>query len=1081
MARRKFNVFKVIGWIVLSFLTLILLTTLGFYLGRGWIMDRAVSYINESQPGELQMERMNLIPFMNFPDVSLQLKALTYYEREVHPGSLYQEPILSLNEVYVTLDVVDLIRREIQVSEIRLEKGFLKIEVYADSVTNLEKALGIQLKDYQSKSKDSSGKQLLGINLDQIELSDIVFILNDQTGDSHISLLVNELESSLSYLPDKIDASIQLNIDIDSVKYLTYSDKTGRNVTFQSEVSIDPLDKIIKVSPSTMEFSGLELETWGVYEYFNEPRVDFEFRASNEGLELLNYIFRGVLDLNEIEQIGSGSMTLSGNIRGSFGDSLPVISVSGNASQIGFRIKSIQKDVTAISFDLSATNGKKLDFSEGLVKVEGFTATFPEGMVNANITAINMLSPKLKIELEGALDLLGMDNMIDSDLLSELEGDISFKGQMEGVFDRETKQFLNSVGSLKADLRDVGFTLHGDSLKEDSVKHLYGQIFLKDSILGTGELTGEYNGNPVELDLLTENLLLYMLGVEVDVKAELHATAEVLKVATLLKDTAMAKLLGEELHGLHFRAGAMIRHQELEAYLKTGSVPRVEIFLDSFGIELPVYADVSNLNAAISFGQDSIALHYLNGVVGESEFEFSGHIANYGSFTRQDSSALVSVGFDISSELMRAEDFFTVNGGFLLPEIYRSEYLEDFHIAGTIAMPAEGLIHDSISLDFGLNIWDLGWNFRYYPLSFEDFIIVINREGERLFIEEFQGKIGESNLKMKATLENFTDTVLENLKGEMVLESDLLDFNKLLNYHVPEESLEATKADLPDSAETSQVDKREPPRLDQIEYPSFNFVVDIGELRYGDFNFFDLKGRLRSSSEKIFHLDELSLAGKSGGHMTFFGQFNVANPYLYTFSAEMELQDMNVDDLDIPMQMGDTIYRLKETFDGLVSANGLAEIFITPDLNVDMSNTTAVFNVRIEDGALINFKPLQAAAKYLDNKDLNFVKFATLQNSSPLTLMDSRIIVPLMNIESTVGQMLIEGEQGLDKSFLYLVRIPPYLAREAAKSVLSNAKDKGEEEQIQEMKRGNFYSITVWSDGIESDFKLGDRRSKFEE
>ena len=78
-----------------------------------------------------------------------------------------------------------------------------------------------------------------------------------------------------------------------------------------------------------MEFSGLELETWGAYEFFEKPRVDFEFRARNEGLELLNFIFRGVLDLDEIEQIGSGSMTLSGNIRGSFEDSLPVISVNG--------------------------------------------------------------------------------------------------------------------------------------------------------------------------------------------------------------------------------------------------------------------------------------------------------------------------------------------------------------------------------------------------------------------------------------------------------------------------------------------------------------------------------------------------------------------------------------------------------------------------------------------------------------------------------------------------------------------------------------------------------------------------------
>lgn len=215
--------------------------------------------------------------------------------------------------------------------------------------------------------------------------------------------------------------------------------------------------------------------------------------------------------------------------------------------------------------------------------------------------------------------------------------------------------------------------------------------------------------------------------------------------------------------------------------------------------------------------------------------------------------------------------------------------------------------------------------------------------------------------------------------------------------------------------------------------------------------------------------------------MAFHGQFNVANPYMYTFSAELDMQDLNVDDLDIEMQSGDTVYTLKENFDGLVSADGMAEIFITPELRVDMAATTAIFNVRIEDGALINFTPLQAAAKFLDNRDLNYVKFATLQNSFPLTLMDSRITVPLMIVESTAGQMLIEGEQGLDKSFLYLLRIPPKLAREATRSVLTESKDKEKEDEIQKMRRGNFYMMTVWSDGVSSDFKLGDRRDKFQE
>ena len=209
------------------------------------------------------------------------------------------------------------------------------------------------------------------------------------------------------------------------------------------------------------------------------------------------------------------------------------------------------------------------------------------------------------------------------------------------------------------------------------------------------------------------------------------------------------------------------------------------------------------------------------------------------------------------------------------------------------------------------------------------------------------------------------------------------------------------------SSDTVATEAKEPPRLDQISYPQFSFTVDIGELRYGEFNFFDLKGRLRSSSEKILYLDQLALSGRSGGSMALQGQFNVANPNMYTFSAEMDIQDMNVDDLDVEMQTGDSLYTLKENFDGLVSADGIAEIFISPDLKVDVAATTAIFDVSIKDGALINFTPLQAAAKFLDNKDLNYVRFATLQNGFPLTLMDSKITIPLINVESTAGQMLL--------------------------------------------------------------------------
>lgn len=1069
MAHRKHRVLRIIGWIVLGFLSLILVVTLGFYLGRGWILNRAVTYLNEQQPGEVQMDQMNLIPFMNFPDISLQLRDVTYYEKEINQDSLLQEPILSLSEIYVTLDVIDLIRGDILVSQARIENGFLRFEIYEDSVSNFEYALGFRLGE-KPKSDSKGELPALRVDMDRLEFTNVMLQMDDRTEDNHVKIIVNKLENQFSYLPDHVEAGIKLDVDINHLKYLTYRLEENKRIVFESEVTFDPVRKRVEINPSSVEISGLELETWGTYEFLEEPRMDLAFKARNEGLDVLNYLFRGILDLDEIEQIGSGTISLNGNVNGTLGDQLPVVRINGMAQDIGFRIKSIQKDVTDISFKIYGTNGTKLDNSEGLFQVEGFTATFPEGNINANVTARNMISPEVNIELNGNVNLAGLDQFLKTKVLSDLEGNIVINGDIEGVVDKNNEVFMNNTSSLRAMMTNVGFNVKQDSLNKDSIKDLNGELFITEKIIGTNNLSFEYNENRLEMGVYIENLLLYLLDFDRDVIAEISISSDALDPATFIRDTSITGLIGDELRGLHFNAGAMITKQELDAFIHDDSIPEVRLTLDSFNIEIPVYSDISNMNASLTFGPDTVTLHHLNGTIGDSEFSFAGLVSNYSALDGQDSSAVIDLEFQASSDLMRAEDFFTFDQEFLLPEIYQTEHLENFHLSGSMGVPIAGMLYDSTSLDFGLDIIDLGWNFRYYPLTLEQFLISLRRKENQLYIDNFQGKIGESNIKMTAHLGNFNDSLVENLYGSLVLESDLLDFNELLNYQLPEELQDTTLQD------TTEI--REPPRLDQIEYPQFDFTVDIGELRYGENKIFGMHGRVRSTRNKIFYLDRVVTSGESGGSIEFNGQFNVSNPQLYTFSAELDLKDMNINDLDFEMQSGEQTYTLKENFKGIVTASGLAEIFITPELKFDIPTTTAMFNVKVKDGELINFTPLQAVAKYLDNKDLNHVKFAALNNS--FTLMDSKIFIPLMNVESNVGQLLIEGEQGLDKSFLYLLRLPTWLVKGAAKSRLSDAEDGLEEDQIYEMKMGTFMKMTAWGIGEESEVKLGDKRDKYQ-
>ena len=1071
MAKRKVRVLRIGGWIIIGIVSLVILTTLVFYLGRDYFMKRAVIYLNEQQAGEVQMGQMNLIPFINFPDITLNLRDVKFFERQADGDTSGMEPILSLEEIGVTLDLVKLIRGGIMVSEASLKEGFVHVEIYPDSITNLEHALGIRFGE-ETEKDTSTVSATLAIDLDKIELINVRFRMDNHLNDEYLDMEVNQLESSFSYLAGQIRAAIEVDIYINMLKYQTINDQIDKYVDLKGSIILDPEIQLLELEPSTLSVSGLSFETWGKLDLRSTPRVDLAFTAANEGLELLNYLFLGILDLNEIEQIGGGSISLSGTVQGNMGDEqLPVVRLNGEAENLGFRIKPVKRDVTGISFRLFATNGSNSDLSKAYLEVQDFRAKFPEGSIYTNISASNVKSPELNIELDCSVNLDGLEEMLKKESISNLSGSVFVNGELSGNVDRESGNFLNEGGSLKAIFRDVGFVMNHDSINRDNLNNINGELVLHDTIIEAEKLSLVLNGNRFDVGITSENLLLYFLGYDRDLTAGISLASARFSPATLLRDSSVAERLGEEIQDFYFRVDAKIEKDELDDFLDYDSIPDMEITLDSFEVSMPLLADISGVEASLSFSPDTVSLHHLAGTLGESSFDFSGTLSNYGALTRGDSGEYISLDFNISSDLLRAGDLLTIDNEFLLPENYSTEHLEDFRMSGSLEAPASGLVHDSISMDFAVVVEDLGWKFRYYPEAFKDFLIEVKREGDLLLIDQFQGSIGENNLSLSASIGNFTDSLVENMYGSLELYSDLLDFNQLLNYQQTKNAEETTRKD------SSEL--REPPKLYEVDYPQVDFTINIGEVRYAKHTIYGMNGKLRTSRDKIFYLDQLNISPEGRGTLKFNGQLNISNPEQYILSADLNLKGIDIGDLNLELQSGDTVYTLKENFNGVVDARGLAEIFITPELNVDMPASTAQFKVTVKDGALINFTPLQAAGKFLDNKDLNNVRFDVLRNN--FTLMDSRISIPGMIVESTVGQMIILGEQGLDGSYLYLVRVPTKLAREAARSAMSEGTKDDGEDQVSQMKRGNFLGITLWSNGIETDVKLGDRRDKFRE
>ena len=114
------------------------------------------------------------------------------------------------------------------------------------------------------------------------------------------------------------------------------------------------------------------------------------------------------------------------------------------------------------------------------------------------------------------------------------------QGSVSGRVDRNKGEFLNDEGKLTAYLDEVGFVLNRDSVTRDSITKLEGEVFVSENSLGAQRLNLDYNGNRMQVSAMTDNLLLYLLDFDKDVKAELAISTDTLKLASLFQDSTPA-------------------------------------------------------------------------------------------------------------------------------------------------------------------------------------------------------------------------------------------------------------------------------------------------------------------------------------------------------------------------------------------------------------------------------------------------------------------------------------------------------------------------------------------------------------
>ena len=113
--------------------------------------EKILLSLNEKSSGEVVFQDIALYPFIQFPNISLALEGIEFYENHESIRDSIEKPICRFKTVYAAVNIVDLISNEISVSSFILEDGEINIIKYPNKSFNFLNALKINKKEVVKK------------------------------------------------------------------------------------------------------------------------------------------------------------------------------------------------------------------------------------------------------------------------------------------------------------------------------------------------------------------------------------------------------------------------------------------------------------------------------------------------------------------------------------------------------------------------------------------------------------------------------------------------------------------------------------------------------------------------------------------------------------------------------------------------------------------------------------------------------------------------------------------------------------------------------------------------------------------
>lgn len=1053
ITKRKKNWIKVILTLVLIPVILFFTLVGVLYYKQDSIVKELINDLNKDFAGKISITESHIAPFEEFPYISIDLENLIIFENKEKDSNA----IVSISEVFLGFDIWTIISGKTEIKDIKLKNGKLNIVQYINGDFNLAKA-------FDTKEKIENVNEEFHLNLKKIELENIDLTKLNKENNILIDALIYKgnakFKSIDGHIFTQLDSKFELNL-------LKDGDTTFvKHKHFDLNTSFDYLEKknIITIKPTKAKLEGSEFNLSGSINLINDMFLDLNFNGKKNNFDILIAVAPEELIPTLKQYDNKGDISFNLNVKGkSINGHNPFVNATFKCENALITNSRVNKRLDKVNFNGSFTNGEKRDLSTMEFKLNDFSARPEIGNVKADLAVYNFENPDIKLKLDTDFELEFLTKFLNVNNLYDLKGKIGLQLNFRDIIDINNPEIVieKANESYFSQLKVENLSFNIDNGKNTPIKNvnLFAQtdgheatIEYCDMSVGKSDISLEgtisdlpaiihHNNNPIDTRLSIKSNFLDLF--------ELTGSDSVNSIDEQIENLSLS---------LDFKSTA-------KSFTESPNLPVGEFFIENLYAKLKHYPhELHDFHADIMIDSQDMRLIDFKGMIDESDFWFSGKLKHYDLWFDEKMKGDTKVEFDLVSNHLRLEDLFSYKGENYVPKEYRHEEFSELKLHGHTDLHfINGLKSTDIYLD------KLETKMKIHPLKFEKFNGHIHLENNNLTIENLAGKIGESDLKTTANWFLGEDEKEKKKTNFLSFNSNNLNLDQLLNYQSP-------------PIDSKQINHDSVFNIYTLPFSDMNYEIKINKLNYHNYKITNAIASLRTTTNHYLYVDNLEL-NAAEGLFKVKGYFNGSNPNLIYFNPTINAKDVSLEKFMLKFDNFGQDHLVSENLKGKFTGVITGKIHMHTDLTPKIDDSELHIDMHVTEGKLEHFEMLNALSDYFDDKNMASVRFDTLDNK--LDLVNGKLSIPSMDVNSSLGHILIAGEQNTDLSFNYLVSVPwKMVTKTASNKLFKRNKEEVDPKQIDEIqyknenKKTRYVNVRVKGTPEDYSISLGKRKKE---